>query len=186
MVQMAKSSSQTLSFAGLDDNDLLNRAIEAHYNEMTDLVSRRGHSRSSARDVVHDLYLKLAARPEVLRDKRSIRTFLFRSAVNLGIDKLRRQKTETRLFSGTEREALGVACENPAPDYGLDVEARIAILRAAIGELPARRRAVFILHRLHHLSADDIATKLNISRNMVDRHLRRALTHCLDRLLQFN
>lgn len=184
MVRMPNLSSQTVSFAGLDDNDLLNRAIEAHYAEMTDVISRRGHSRSSARDIIHDLYVKLAARPDVLREKRSIKAFLVRSAINLGIDRIRRQKRESQLFSGTEREALGVACESPAPDYGLDVEARIAILREAIGELPARRRAVFILHRLHHLSADEIARKLNISRNMVDRHLRRALTHCLDRLMQ--
>lgn len=174
---------QTAVLDGLDANDLLNRAMEAHYAEITDVVSRRGHSRSSARDIVHDLYIKLAARPDLLRDKRSIRSFLFRSAINLGIDRLRRQKTETRLFSGTEREALGVACEAAAPDRRLEIEARVKILREAIGELPARRRAVFILHRLHHLSADDIAVKLNISRNMVDRHLRRALTHCLDRLL---
>lgn len=183
MVQMRNSSSQTAVLAGLDANDLLNRAMEAHYAEITEVVSRRGHSRSSARDIVHDLYIKLAARPEVLRDKRSIRTFLFRSAINLGIDRLRRQKTETRLFSGSEREALGVACPTPAPDHRLEIEARVRILREAIAELPARRRAVFILHRLHHLSADDIAVKLNISRNMVDRHLRRALAHCLDRLL---
>jgi len=184
--EMQNSPSHTMSLTGFDSNDLLNRAIEAHYAEITDVVSRRGHSRSSASDIVHDLYVKLATRPDVLRDKRSIKTFLFRSAVNLGIDRLRRQKTETRLFSGTEQEALCVESDLPAPDYGLDIEARVAILRDAIAELPPRRRAVFILHRLHHLNADEIARKLNISRNMVDRHLRRSLAHCLDRLLEFN
>lgn len=181
---MLNAPSHSVSFAELDANDLLYRAMEAHYSEITDLVSRKGHSRSTARDIVHDLYIKLAARPDALRDKSSIKSFLFRSAVNLGIDRVRRLKIEERIFSGTEQEALEVASETPAPDYGLDVEARVAILRQAIGELPERRRAVFILHRLHHMSADDIALKLKISRNMVDRHLRRALAHCLDRLFE--
>jgi len=180
---LMSSSSSPLTWDGLDSNDLLNRAMEAHYADITSAVRRRGHPRSTARDVVHDLYVKLAAQPDILRNKRSIKAFLCRSAINLGIDQLRRENMEARLFSGTEQEAMTIASAGPAPDRGLEIEARVAILRTAITELPERRRVVFILHRLHHLSPDTIAEKLNISRNMVDRHLRRALAHCLDRLL---
>lgn len=180
---MSSSSSSPLAWDSLDSNDLLNRAMEAHYADITAAVRRKGHPRSTARDVVHDLYLKLATQPDVLRNKRSIKAFLCRSAINLGIDRLRRENMEARLFSGSEREALSVASVGPAPDRALEIEARVAILREAIAALPDRRRVVFILHRLHHLSPDEIAGKLNISRNMVDRHLRRAFAHCLDRLL---
>lgn len=177
------NSSSPLGWDALDSNDLLNRAMEAHYADMTRAVRRKGHPLSTARDVVHDLYIKLAAQPDVLRKKRSIKAFLCRSAINLGIDRLRRENREAHLFSGTEKEALAVASTGPAPDLALEIEARIAILREAIAELPERRRMVFILHRLHHLSPDEISIKLKISRNMVDRHLRRAFAHCLDRLL---
>lgn len=167
----------------VDSNDLLNRAIEAHYEEIVAAVGRRGHSPGAALDIVHDLYVKLAAKPDVLRNKRSIGAFLCRAAINLGIDRFRRERFEARLFSGSEYEANAVAAEGSAPDHALAVEARIAILREAIGSLPARRRAVFVLHRLHRLSPDEIAARLGITRNMVDRHLRRALAHCLDCLL---
>lgn len=177
------SSSSSLNWDVLESNDLLNRAMEAHYADITKAVRRRGHPLSTARDVVHDLYVKLAAQPDVLRNKRSIKAFLCRSAVNLGIDRLRRETMEARLFSGTEQEALSVASLGPAPDLALEIEARVAILREAIAELPERRRIVFILHRLYHLSPEEIAAKLKITRNMVDRHLRRAFAHCLDRLL---
>ncbi|MDC7789428.1 RNA polymerase sigma factor [Rhodoplanes sp. TEM] len=178
---LGKDVTQYLS---LDSEDLLNRAIAQHYAEIRAAVQRRGHSHGTASDIVHDLYLKLAEQPEVLRGKRSLCAFLCRAAVNLGIDRLRRARFEERLFSGTEAEALAAPSEAFAPDHALDVEARLAVLREAIAELPARRRAVFILHRLHRLEPDAIARKLNISRNMVDRHLRRALAHCLDRLLR--
>ncbi|SOC48126.1 RNA polymerase sigma-70 factor [Rhizobium subbaraonis] len=178
------SSSSPVVWDGVDSNDLLNRAMELHYADITRAVRRRGHPRSTARDIVHDLYVKLAVKPDVLQNKRSIKAFLCRAAINLGIDRQRRESREARLFSGSEREALSVASVGPAPDMALEIEARVAILREAIAELPERRRAVFVLHRLHHLTPDQICVKLNISRNMVDRHLRRALTHCLDRLLQ--
>lgn len=167
-----------------DSDDLLNRAIEAHYADIKAAVRQRGHSKNAAADIVHDLYIKLAEKPDVLRGKSSIRAFLCRAAINLGIDRLRRSRFEERLFSGDEREALSVPSESAAPDHALQVEARLTVLRLAIAELPVRRRAVFILHRLHGLGPDAIALKLNISRNMVDRHLRRALAHCLSRLLQ--
>ena len=168
----------------LEYNDLLNRAVAAHYADMKAAVRRRGHSTSFASEVVHDLYLKLAARPEALKGKRSLGAFLCRAAINLSVDRLRRRRFEEQLFSGLDDDVLPIAAETAAPGYRLEVEARLSVLRSAIAELPARRRAVFILHRLHHKSADEIAGMLRISRNMVDRHLRRALAHCLDRLFE--
>jgi len=181
---MSSSSPSPLVWDSVDSNDLLNRAMEAYYTDMTSAVRRRGHPSSTARDVVHDLYLKLAAKPDVLQQTRSIKSFLCRAAINLGIDRQRREAKEARLFSGSEREALSVASSGPAPDQSLEIEARLVALREAIAELPERRRLVFILHRLHHLTPDQISVRLNISKNMVDRHLRRAFAHCLDRLLQ--
>jgi RNA polymerase sigma factor (sigma-70 family) len=166
----------------LDDESLLNRAIEEHYEEIKAAVRRAGHTNDSAVDVVHELYVRLAERPDRLRSARSIYAFLARAAINLGIDKQRRVGRESRLFSGTEAEALAVPSEARAPDYALEVAARLKVLRQAIFELPERRRAVFILHRLHQMEPDDIGRRLKISRNMVDRHLRRALLHCLERL----
>lgn len=168
----------------LHGNELLNHAIETYYNDVVKAVAHRSFSQGSAMDIVHDLYIKLAAQPEVLRDRRSIRAFLCRAAINLGIDRYRREKFEARLFASMELEAHNAVADTASPDHKLEVEARLRLLRQAIGELPVRRRAVFILHRLHCLTPDEIAAKLNISRNMVDRHLRRALAHCLDHLMQ--
>lgn len=177
------TQSGSVSLNDIDSNDLLNRAIEDYYEEIVAAAGRRSRSSATAFDIVHDLYLKLAAQPGALRDKRSIKAYLCRAAMNLGIDRFRRDRFEARLFSGSPYEAQTVAAEDMAPDRGLEIEARLAVLREAIAELPARRRAVFVLHRLHQLSPDEIAVRLQISRNMVDRHLRRALAHCLERLM---
>ncbi|GLK77703.1 siderophore-interacting protein [Methylopila jiangsuensis] len=169
-----------------DGRDLLNRAIEAHYEEMIAAARHGGRTRAAALDIVHDLYVKLAARPELLAEKRSLGAFLRRAVVNLGVDRFRRERLEGRLFSGTEDEAAAVAASSPAPDQALDADRRIAFLRRVIGDLPPRQRAAFVLHRMHGLSSAEIAGRLGISRNMADRHLRRAFAHCLDRLAEFD
>lgn len=173
-------------YGDMDDSELLNRAIARHYHDMTSALSMRGHANGTEADIVHDLYLRLAGRPGILRGKTSLGAFLCRAAVNLGTDRFRRQNFEARLFSGSAVEAMNVAAEGAAPDRWLEVEARLHILKTAIEDLPARRRMVFILHRLHGMTPDQIASHLHISRNMVDRHLRRALVHCLDRLIDFD
>lgn len=183
---MSSLSEEMTISSDLHGHTLLNRAIEAYYNDIVKAVAHRNLSQGNAPDIVHDLYIKLAAQPEVLRDKRSIRAFLCRAAINLGIDRHRRERFEARLFASMEQEAHNVVAQTVSPDHRLEVAARLSILRQAIGALPVRRRAVFILHRLHGQSPDEIAAKLNISRNMVDRHLRRALAHCLDHLMQMD
>ena len=122
----------------LNGNELLNRAVEAYYHDVVKAVARRSFVQGSAMDIVHDLYIKLAAQPEVLRDKRSIRAFLCRAAINLGIDRYRREQFEARLFASMEVEAHNVATDTASPDYRLEVEARLSILRQAIGELPVQ------------------------------------------------
>lgn len=170
----------------LEGSDLLNRAIEAYYNDIARAVGSRFNSQVSTLDIVHDLYVKLAAQPEALHGKRSIKAFLCRAAVNLSTDRYRREQFERNLFSPIDAEDQTICMTSVSPDYRLETEARIRILRDAIAELPVRRRAVFILHRLHNLTPDEIASKLNISRNMVNRHLRRALAHCLDCLIEMD
>ncbi|WP_260349859.1 RNA polymerase sigma factor [Alloyangia mangrovi] len=177
-----RESIMRLAAEDVDDSDLLNQAIVLHYNDIVAAVARRGHCRGSARDIVHDLYLKISDNPEVLRGKRSPGSFLARAATNLAIDRFRRQNFEARLFTAADGIVETLPAEMPGPDQRLETEARLRSLRSAIAELPPRRKAVFILHRLHGFSADEISTKLNISRNMVDRHLRKSLIHCLNRL----
>lgn len=167
-------------------DDLLDQAIAAHYDEMRAALAKRGHFGAATSEVVHDLYLQLAEKPGSLDGVRSIRQFLIRAAINLGMDRHRRASFERKLFSGSAEEVHTVASLSPSPDYAIEVSDRLRILQWAISELPERRRAVFILHRLHGMGPQEIAQKLRISRNMVDRHLRRALVHCLHRLSELD
>ncbi|MGI2031616.1 RNA polymerase sigma factor [Rhizobium panacihumi] len=161
---------------------LLDSALLAHYEELCANMRRRGHTSANSQDIVHDVYVRLRHREAALEGKASLKAFLIRACINLGIDRFRRQRFEACLFSGTEQEALLVSAPIASPDQGLDLEYRIAILKTAIMDMSLQRRRVFIASRVGNLSADEISRRMKISRNMVDRHLRKAYLHCLDRL----
>lgn len=176
----ASSANEYASSAS--ENPLLDMAVLAYYDELCGSVRRRGHSPANSQEIVHDVYVRLRQRHGALENKTSLKAFLIRACINLGIDRFRRERFESCLFSGSEQEALQVSAPIASPDQTLDLEHRINTLKAAIMEMSLQRRRVFIASRVGKLSADEIAERMKISRNMVDRHLRKAYLHCLDRL----
>jgi len=59
---------------------------------------------------------------------------------------------------------------------------RLRILAAAVDDLPPRCREVFLMSRLDGLGNGEIAGRLGISRNMVEKHIIKAMMHCRRRL----
>jgi RNA polymerase sigma factor (sigma-70 family) len=51
-------------------------------------------------------------------------------------------------------------------------------LARALEELPARCREVLLLRKVYHLRVEQICLHLGVSRDWVERHLRKALLHC--------
>ena len=49
-------------------------------------------------------------------------------------------------------------------------------------ELPPQRRSAFIASVVAGMDKDEIAERLGVTRGMVNRHLRKALAHCMDRM----
>ncbi len=111
------------------------------------------------------------------------RAFVYRVASNLAVDYLRRRQSR-RHDVAPERVAEDEHPTTPSPEAHWQERERLALLMQAIDELPARCREVFILRRFENLHQAEIAERLGISRNMVEKHMRRALLHCLQRLGQ--
>lgn len=165
----------------------LDAAIEAYYDEIRSAMRRRGATPAVATEIVHDLYVKLSGNPQPLVAARSVKAFLIRAAINLGIDRARRLAFEQSLFAVLDAGAETVAHRHDAAiEAHLDRPKRIAFLRKAILELPPQCRNVFIAHRLMGMRKDEIASALAIKRRMVDRHLRKAMLHCLERMDRFD
>ena len=71
---------------------------------------------------------------------------------------------------------------SPSAETRIDARERLAILAGAVEELPPRCREVFMLRKVEGLDQAEIARRLGISRNMVEKHLRKALLVCAARL----
>lgn len=60
-------------------------------------------------------------------------------------------------------------------EQALSYQQTVQELEQIINALPERCREVFILHKLHDLSQEEVAAQLRMSRNMVAKHMARAM-----------
>ncbi|MAO57375.1 MAG: RNA polymerase subunit sigma-70 [Rhodospirillaceae bacterium] len=162
--------------------DSLLAAFQAHYTELLVFVRRRVRCPSLAADIVQETYVR-AATATTDRNVDNPRAFLYRVAGNLAIDHLRREQRRQAIMADG-READVVADARPGADQVLAAKQRVRRLMAIVDELPPKCREVFVLRRFDGLSQAEIADRLEISRNMVEKHLRKALAHCAFRLAE--
>ncbi|MBN9672211.1 sigma-70 family RNA polymerase sigma factor [Roseibium aggregatum] len=163
----------------------LDDAIEAYYDDIRHAMLRQGAGPGQATEIVHDLYVQLCRKPERLAGKNSLRAFLIRAALNLGIDRARRSAFERKLFDVLDERAHAIQAKSDPLETRLDMPKRIAVLQRAIFDLPPQCRKVFIAYRIAGMAKPQIAEDLGIKTDSVDRHLRNAMLRCLEAMDAF-
>ncbi|MAL97712.1 MAG: RNA polymerase subunit sigma-70 [Alteromonadaceae bacterium] len=158
------------------------REIEALYSSehqrLERMIARRIGSRHQARDIVHDIFLRLWERAGGWRD--NPQAFLSRAARNAAIDHLRREQVRHTHLS-EEKAVPGLSTPAEATDPSFEVLAAQENLRAlaqAIETLPEQTRRLFLLNRVHGHSFARIAEDNGMSERNVAKHMARALAIC--------
>ena len=154
-------------------------AVEAHHEELRRFVFRRTGSETLADDVVQETWLRASTTGVAMPN--NPRAYLFRMAGNLAVDHIRRGRVRgERLIEGALDQEVSSA--EPGPETVVGDREELAILSAAIKELPERCRAVFLLYRGQGLTMRQVAERLDISDKTVEKHIARAMVHCRRRL----
>ena len=151
------------------------QAFETYAIDLRRFLTSRVQCEQAAADLVQETYIRVigSAASEPIHN---IRSFLFQIANNLAIDHLRSRTRFQQHYAGTPSEEL--VGSTPLPDRELTAKQELALLQQAISELPPKCRTAFLLHRLHHLSYNQIAQRLGVSQGTVEKHISHALAYC--------
>lgn len=137
---------------------------------------RRFRCREEAADATQETFLRLMTAPSAGAIENP-QAYLFRIARTVAYGSARRMRADQALF---DRGATADGLLDDAPDAEriVDARQRLRMFAEVIGALPPRCREVFVLSRVEGLANGDIAVRLGISRNMVEKHVIRALLAC--------
>ena len=156
----------------------LARLYDEHASALFAFVLNVTRHEADTRDVLQEVFHKLAARPELLCDLRDERAFLLRLAHHAAIDLLRRRGTRERSHERFGAEAPALFAASPEPDEA----AFRRQLAEALGELPVEQRTVVHLKLWEGLTFEQIAAALDIPLNTAASRHRYGLDKLRARL----
>lgn len=164
----------------------ISELFEKHNQSLLRFLIAKLGSEQEAQDVAQEAYAKLLG---LDNDKiiSHMQAYLFRTANNLAIDRLRSRKrlNETALpefeDNNTSSYESAHAVENAA-----DAQQQLRLIQTIVAELPAKCRMAFLLYKFECLSYEEIAESMQLTESMVRKYVLRAIRYCHERLEQLS
>jgi RNA polymerase sigma-70 factor (ECF subfamily) len=164
-------------------NGWFDEQILPHEGALRAWLVSRFHDVDEIDDLVQETYMRVLA----AREKGVIvspKAFLFATARNLALDRVRRSRIVT-IDPVAEVEELSVYDEGPsAPDCAARRQ-ELELLTRAIQNLPDRCRQVITLRKIYGLSQKEIAARLGISEHTVEAQVGNGVRRCAEFLARF-
>lgn len=149
----------------------LERIYDAHAAAMFRVGMALLRDESAVRDLIQDVFVKLAAGKMTLEDGNAERAYLLRMVHHAAIDRMRRD-TVRREHAGRMAKLSGeLFAASPDPD----AEAFRVSLECAMAKLPAEQREVVALKLAEGLTFQEIAELCGISLNTAASRYRYAI-----------
>ncbi len=154
------------------------RLYDEHAQPLYAFLLNFTRAEADTRDLLQEIFVKLARQPELLAGVREERAFLVRLAHNAAIDFMRRRGTRDRT-----KENFAAEIRSPfAPTSDPDEKFFRDELAIVLGELPSEQRAVVHLKLWGELTFEEIAGALDISPNTAASRYRYGLDKLRARL----
>ena len=149
----------------------ISRLFEAHAPWVHRVAQRLTGSAAAADDVVQEVFLTAHRRRDAVADRLGIRTWLYRTTVNVARQK---RRTDQRYGNVIDRFGRQPSAPGATPEAEVSSAAHGLAVRACIQALSETQREVFVLFELEGVDGGEIAEILDIPINTVWSRLRLA------------
>lgn len=157
-----------------EDGSDLARLFQEHNASLIQLLRARLRSDQEARDVAQEAYVRLL-QLDRLGTISYLRTYLFRTALNIATDRLR---SASARHSAHRDPIFDLGVDELSPDRTVLAEDELRIVAAALESLPPKPRYAFLLHRFADLDVHEVAERLGVTERMVRNYIVQALLCC--------
>lgn len=128
-----------------------------------------------AEDLAQETLLRAYLQRSSLRDMQAFESWLFKTATNVSIDRLRQRAATVERHAHTPVEDLPIADQaRPSPFAIVQQDEMSQCVQQYLANLPDANRAVLLLHDVEKLTAVEIAGLLQLPVSTVKMRLHRA------------
>ena len=143
--------------------------FEQYRNRLFTYLFKITKSAETSEEIVLDVFLKIWHGKEAIIEIENIDAFLFKVAHNKAIDFLRSLKRNPQIQQQAW-DQMQEPFSTEVADKQLLFKGALEMVEHAIHQLPSQRQKVFTMRHHHGLTNEDIAERLQLSRNTVRNH----------------
>ncbi len=171
-----------------DDHREFSRLVDRWEKPIRSLCARMTGDPDRGEDLKQEAFLRLFEKRKGYEPTGRFSTFLWRIALNLCYDELRRQRRRREFLIGDAAEEISdegpePLAEGPGPDVAAAALEEGELVRQAVLQLPDIYRAVIVLRHYEGVKLARIAEILEIPEGTVNSRMAEALTR-LSRMLE--
>ncbi|MEM8660958.1 MAG: RNA polymerase sigma factor [Pseudomonadota bacterium] len=153
----------------------LDEAIESHRVEIEGYLTVKLGCANTAQDLFQSILEGLLRRPQT-KSVGNLRAYLYQAARNALSNHYRAADSQLQL-----KRSMPAPVDAVSPEQILSSEQSLKKIMAALSELPLLTQQIVIMHRVHGIKQRKIAEHFDLHLSSVEKHLKRALLHCLHR-----
>ena len=165
------------------------KIVDAYQARVFGFVRRMVRGEEEAMDVTQEVFIKAFKHLERFDGRSSLRTWLFRIAHNLCIDRARRHDRGLQEASldagGPEDEPMEFADARWDPERIALSDELSAVVERAVGSMSEKLRTVLLLHDKEDMGYDEIARTVDVPVGTVKSRLFLARAHLQQHLSQY-
>lgn len=161
---------QLLEDVAAGDEKAFRRLVEAYWSRVYFNTLSLVKSAATAQDLTQDIFLKIWLQREKLTAVENLKSYIYVVGRNQVISALRKKILETASMNDvTMREDLLV------PDLQLEGKDAYKVVMEGVEQLTPQQKLIFRMSRIEGLSHEQIAQRLDLSKNTVKVHMVIAL-----------
>jgi RNA polymerase sigma-70 factor (ECF subfamily) len=144
-----------------------------HEAELRRMLRRVCMNAEEIDDVIQETSYKILVMTD-LGQVRNPKPFVFRTAKNIVLDRIRRDAVVS-IETMANLDELEIADTAPSPDRVIFAREELKWVFGLIGNLPDRCKSVFRARRVHGLSQNETAQTLGLTDSVVEHEMMRAM-----------
>ncbi len=173
----------------LQQDRQISEVIAEEQPRLRSFIRRRVANEADVEDLLQEVFFELVQANRLLKPIDYVTGWLFRVARNRITDSFRKKKPDSftdAAVEGEDGELFDLEDLLPSPDAGPEaLYARSVLLdelKAALAELPAEQREVFVAHELEGRSFKELSAESGVSVNTLLSRKRYAVLRLRERL----
>ena len=140
-------------------------------------LAKKVRNNEDANDLAQEAFLRMH-RFQQSSELDNARAFLFRTANNLVIDQIRRDKVHDKYLSSEMLPEQSDENEDkfaPSAERTASAAQELDKIYQVVDKMPVNVKRAFLLHRGRDMSYSEIAAEMNVSTSMVEKYISGAL-----------